>query len=338
MESVKIPIHRIENYTDAHRLGVCNVPVIKRNDYFVDDSITVDGDAPKKFIGIYDHNLIKTKHKTNRKNWIRYIAKTGHKWYPQESITELLLNRLGVIFGLKMADSCVVMIGGQLRFLSRYFLNPSKDELIHGADILAGYLNESPHYVEEVDEQKLTRDLFTFQVIESAIENLFLYQKEEIMHDLVKLIIYDALVGNNDRHFFNWGVVRSIEGRFQPCFSPIYDTARGLFWNYSEDKLKEIVEINKTTDKHIIKYCKSSRPKIGWEGEKDPNHFQLFEKIYKNEYFISSNEIKSLLLQPVLDKMLQEIRCNFLPLMSVNRVTMISKCLEYRFNKMRSLL
>lgn len=232
MESVKIPIHRIENYTDAHRLGVCNVPVIKRNDYFVDDSITVDGDAPKKFIGIYDHNLIKTKHKTNRKNWIRYIAKTGHKWYPQESITELLLNRLGVIFGLKMADSCVVMIGGQLRFLSRYFLNPSKDELIHGADILAGYLNESPHYVEEVDEQKLTRDLFTFQVIESAIENLFLYQKEEIMHDLVKLIIYDALVGNNDRHF----------------------------------------------------------------------------------------------------------RCNFLPLMSVNRVTMISKCLEYRFNKMRSLL
>lgn len=101
MESVKIPIHRIENYTDAHRLGVCNVPVIKRNDYFVDDSITVDGDAPKKFIGIYDHNLIKTKHKTNRKNWIRYIAKTGHKWYPQESITELLLNRLGVIFGFK---------------------------------------------------------------------------------------------------------------------------------------------------------------------------------------------------------------------------------------------
>lgn len=338
MEFAKIPVHKIENYTREHRLNVQRVPVVKRGNYFVDDSITVDGDAPKKFIGVYNRQLIGSKHKVNRKNWIRYIAKTGHKWYPIESITELLLNRLGIIFGLRMADSRVAMIGGQLRFLSRYFLNPEKEELIHGADILAGYLNESPHYVEEVDNQKLTRDLFTLQVIEDAVANLFLYQKDEIMHELVKLIIYDALVGNNDRHFFNWGVVRSIENRYQPRFSPVYDTARGLFWNYSESKLTDIVEINKTTDNHIKKYCKGSRPKIGWEGEKDPNHFQLFEKIYKNEYFISANEIKSLLLQSVLNQMLQEIRCNFLPLMSVNRVTMICKCLEYRFREMKKVL
>jgi hypothetical protein len=237
-----------------------------------------------------------------------------------------------------MADSRVAMIGGQLRFLSRYFLNPEKEELIHGADILAGYLNESPHYVEEVAEQKLTRDLFTLQVIEDAVSSLFLYQKDEIMHELVMLIIFDALVGNNARHFFNWGVIRSIDNSFQPYFSPVYDTARGLFGNYSESKLTDIVVINKTIDSHIRKYCKSSRPKIGWEGEKDPNHFQLFEKIYKNKYFISAYEIKSLFLQPVLDQMLQEIRCNFLPLMSVNRITMICKCLEYRFNEMRKII
>lgn len=336
--SVKIPIHRIENFTDTHLLNVRGIPIFKRNDYFVDDSVTVDGDAPKKFIGVYDHKLLGKRHKSNRKNWVRYIAKTGHKWYPIESVTELLLNKLGVIFGLQMADSQIAMVGGQLRFLSRYFLNPSHEELIHGADIIAGYLNEDPHYVEEVDEQKLTRDLFTLQVIEDAIASLFLHQKDDIMHELVKLVIFDALVGNNDRHFFNWGVIRSIENRHQPYFSPIYDTARGLFWNYSERRITEIVEINKTTDAHIKKYCTSSRPKIGWEGEKDLNHFKLFEKIYKNEYFISSNEIKSLLLQPVLDQMLQEARCNFLPLMSVNRVTMICKCLEFRFNEMRKLL
>ena len=273
---MNIPIHKIENYTSAHRLDVRGVPVIKRGDYFVDDSITVDGDAPKKFIGVYDHQMLGNKHKANRKNWIRYIAKTGQKWYPIESITELLLNRLGIIFGLQMADSRIAMIGGQLRFLSRYFLKPMKEELVHGADILAGYLNEdSPHFVEEVDKQKLTREWFTLQFVESAVSNMFLYQKEEIMRELVKLIIFDALVGNNDRHFFNWGVIRSIDGNFQPYFSPVYDTARGLFWNDSEEKLRGIVEVNKTVDSHIKKYCKSSRPKIGWENEKNLNHFQL---------------------------------------------------------------
>lgn len=132
---MKIPVHKIENYTDAHRLDVRNVPVIKRSNYFVDDTVSVDGDAPKKFIGIYNYQLLDHKHKSNRKNWIRYIAKTGHKWYPTESITELLMNRLGVIFGLTMADSQIAMIGGQLRFLSRYFLHPAQEELVHGADI-----------------------------------------------------------------------------------------------------------------------------------------------------------------------------------------------------------
>ena len=48
-----------------------------------------------------------------------------------------MLNRLGIIFGLNMAESKIAMIGGQLRFLSRYFLHTGKDELVHGAEMLA---------------------------------------------------------------------------------------------------------------------------------------------------------------------------------------------------------
>ena len=335
---MKMPVHIIENFADSHLLGVRNVPTIKRSNYFVDDTVSVDGDAPKKFIGIYDYELLGSRHKNNRKNWIRYIAKTGHKWYPVESVTELMLNRLGFIFGLSMAESRIAMIGGQLRFLSRYFLHSGKDELVHGADILAGYLNVTPQYVEEVDEQKRTRDLFTLQVIEKAVASLFFDQKEEIMHELSRLVIFDAVVGNNDRHFFNWGVVRSVESRFQPYFSPVYDTARGLFWNYSENKVRDIVEVNKTIDSHIQKYCKSSRPKIGWEGEKNPNHFQLFQQIYSNEFHVTKEEVAQLLAPEVLERMKKEVKQNFQPFISENRITLICKCFEYRFNELRKLL
>lgn len=332
------PFHKIEEFTDAYRYDVLKFPVIKRNNYFIDDSITINGDAPKKFIGIYEYQLLNSKHKANRKNWIRYIAKTGHKHYPLESITELLLNRLGTIFGLQMADARIAMIGGQLRFLSRYFLNPLKEELVHGADILAGFLNEDTSlFIEEVDKEKLTREWFTFQFVESAVSSIFLYRKDEIMKELIKLIIFDALVGNNDRHFFNWGVVRSIDGSFQPYFSPVYDTARGLFWNYSEAKLTDIVEVNKIVDSHIRKYCKSSRPKIGWENERNLNHFVLFEKIYNKNDYILKEEIRELLAPSVLEQMLVEIEQNFSALMSVNRITMICKCLKYRFKELRNI-
>lgn len=335
---MKIPIHKIENYTDAYKLYMYDIPVIKNKNYFVDDTVVVDGDAPKKFIGVYDYKLLEHKHKKKHRNWIYYIAKTGHKWYPMESITELLMNKLGIVFGLNMAESRIALIGGQLRFLSRYFLKSNREELVHGADILAGYLNESVYYVEEVDAQKMTRELFTLQVIEDAIISLFPYQKDEILHELVKLIIFDALIGNNDRHFFNWGVIRSIENRFQPSFSPIYDTARGLFWNYSENKLRNIVEREKIVDSHIRKYCSLSRPKIGWEGENNINHFQLFKQIYYNEFYITKNEIKTILKPILLGQMLMKIRQDFQCLMSSNRVIMICKCLEYRFNELRKIL
>lgn len=96
--------------------------------------------------------------------------------------------------------------------------------------------------------------------------------------------------------------------------------------------------MNKTVDRHIRKYCKDSRPKIGWEGEKNPNHFQLFERIYTNEFHIKKEEVRDLLPLAILERMITEVRQNFQPLMSVNRVTLICKCLEYRFNELRKLL
>ena len=102
--------------------------------------------------------------------------------------------------------------------------------------------------------------------------------------------------------------------------------------------MTDIVEVNKTVKNHIQKYCKDSRPKIGWEGEKNPNHFQLFEQIYTNEFHITKEEVRERLVPAVLEHMITEVRQNFRPLMSVNRVTLICKCLEYRFNELRKLL
>ena len=334
---MKIPIHNIESFSGQTNPKIRKVETIKRRNYFVENK-HVDGDAPKKFIGLYDYSKMCHKKRTNRNSWIRYIAKTGHKWYPSESITEYLLNRLGLIFGLDVAESRLALIGGQLRFLSRYFLDNSNQELVHGADIIAGYLNESTSFVEEVDAQKLTRDFFTFQLIEKAVESTFPKEKSDIMHELSKLMIFDALVGNNDRHFFNWGVIRNVIGNEFPRFSPVYDTARGLFWNYSESKLSAIAKNSRTINDVIKKYCDNSRPKIGWDGEKNINHFRLFRKITENEFYISKKEINGLFTPLLLERMLNEIHVNFGELMSNNRILLVCKCIEYRFNEIIKLL
>jgi hypothetical protein len=94
------------------------VATIKKQNFRIIEDFSIGGDAPKEFIKVYKYG--KTR-QNNAKNWIKYIAKTGHKWYPNESITEHLLNCIGIELGVFMSNSELAIISGQLRFLSEYF-------------------------------------------------------------------------------------------------------------------------------------------------------------------------------------------------------------------------
>ena len=83
---------------------------------------------------------------------------------------------------------------------SRYFLAPNSETLVHGAEIFAGYL-EDQALVESIEQANLSRDLFTLQFVERAVTKAFPKERDAILGDLVRLLLFDAMVGNNDRHF-----------------------------------------------------------------------------------------------------------------------------------------
>jgi hypothetical protein len=305
------------------------IPSIKRRDYLIIRDKSVGGDAPKEFIKLYEY---REPHNVKKRNWTPYVAKFGHKWYPNESITEHLIVRIGQVLGLKMADSKLVIINSQVRFLSRYFLN-SDEELAHGADIYEDYLSDKS-FVEEIETKQLAREFFTFQFIENAIKSKFGADSEVILNDFIKMLFFDAIVGNNDRHYYNWAVIEAKEQK--PFFSPIFDTARGLFWNDSDDKIVERTANKAQLGVYLNKYIKNSMPKTGFEGVKNPNHIALAEQLiqYKSEY-------KTLLVEIINEKNEQAIfkliDIEFSKLMTDERVFLIKECLKLRFISLRSL-
>lgn len=313
---------------------------LTKNHYVLLDE-DVGGDAPKDFIRVYAYGEGK-KNKT--KKWNKHIAKVGHKWYPLESINEHLLNRIGEVLGLNMAKSQLRIIHGQMRFLSRYFLK--KDELmVHGAQIYSTFLLENDdRFVDEIENENLSRELLTFQFTSDAIKSMFPDQFNEIMNYLVELLVFDAITGNNDRHFYNWAIITNITGKKTPKFSPIYDSARGLFWNipetvidknfYQGKKPKE--QINTTA---LDKYLNSSRPKIGWDnwnGDKEINHFQLVSKIYEH-YPLFKNTCKNLINEIHLHRILELLETEFATFYTPKRLYLMKECLKRRFEILNNL-
>ncbi len=253
------------------------LPVLRTGRFKVLDAAVV-GDAPKDFLRIYRYG---EGRRSSPRTWPAWIAKVGHKYYPNESITEHLLTRIGEQMGMNMADSQLMWFGPQLRFLSRHFLNMNRESLVHGAEIFAGYL-EDRDFVDEVEKADQSRHLFTFQFVEQALMNEFPGHWETLLVGFTRLLAFDAIVGNNDRHFYNWGVVMDVEGRREPRFSPVYDSARALYWNTPEKRLAQLAQDPSRRASHQEKYIRNCFPKTGWDGVSMPNHFDLMRAIATN--------------------------------------------------------
>ena len=75
------------------------------------------------------------------------------------------------------------MIGGQLRFLSKYFLSSQWEELVHGADIFAGFLGDR-ELVEQIEEHKNSKHTPVSEPVHKMITPV-LIRRETTERDLL---------------------------------------------------------------------------------------------------------------------------------------------------------
>lgn len=311
------------------------IATLKEKNYCVEDRL-LDGDAPKQFIRVYTYTPDSGIHRKSPKTWIPYIAKTAEKWYPHESVVEFMINRIGQVLALNMNEVELFWINGQIRFLSRYFLK-SSETLTHGAEICGEYLNDMDLAAEIANEKKTSRELFTFQFIEKAIVAKFDGQTKTLMTEIVKMIVYDGLVGNNDRHFYNWGVITNTKKlNTQPRFAPIYDSARGLLWNSSDEWIRNNLGAMSRGGKKVERYINDACPRISIEDNSEIDHFGLigYLKNYSSEYDVIIKEMSS---PENEERILEMLKKEFFPFFIVERCKLIEYIVKERFKKIRGL-
>lgn len=298
----------------------------------------MDGNAPKEFIGAYFYSKQNNFYKLNKDSWPKYIAKTAEKWYPIESVTEYIINKLGEEMGLKINESELVMCNNQIRFLSKYFLHKN-EILLHGAEICGDYLNDRDFAHNIAKNKKDARELFTFEFICESLDKVFKSHSKRLKEDLVRMLVFDCIIGNNDRHFYNWGLIVNAKKKIKkPYFAPIYDTARGLFWNNSNQQTKEFYEKWETNGSSMIKgYANRSKPRISVENKKNANHFDLIEYIIL-ERDAYKNIVRSLCTEKMERKIIKSFDSIYSQYFIKERRIIIKELLRYRFNKTKNLV
>ncbi|MEN9609458.1 MAG: hypothetical protein RLZZ628_272 [Bacteroidota bacterium] len=309
------------------------ITILKRTHYYV-VTRPIMGDAPKNFIYVYEFGHGHCR-RAKPKTWIPYIAKIGHKWYPNESITEYLMVRIGEVLNLKMAKARLAILNGQLRFLSQFFLT-QKEVLNHGAELFSNYLSD-PELIALIGIRKEEQNWFTFQFIETAMQANFGAQAADFIQDFVQLLAFDALTGNNDRHHYNWGIITATEDdAYLPRFAPIYDTARGLFWSTSDAQIQNWMQHPKQLPARIQKYAEGAKPQTGWDNQTNINHFQLMEHLAQDTRFRAI--LHQMYTPSNLQRIFQVLENEFSDLMNLQRRNLIQNYLQYRFDKLYTIM
>jgi hypothetical protein len=306
-------VKAIKYYSDYQLPWATLIPRLREYSIQTVDFLSMAGDAPKDFITDSEY---RPGHRTRNQRSESYIGKVGSKFYPNESITEQLITEIGKIYGLKIADSKLRVVDRQVRFMSKYFLNRKFEQLTHGAEIYEYSLGKENY--AQLAENKTESDFFTFEMTIEALRQLFPQTAEKIIEGFVEMLTFDCLIGHNDRHPYNWGVIVPIQKSREPRFSPVYDTARALFWNIPESRVRQML----SDDKQLEKYVNNCLAPIGCDKATNVDFFRLIGLIWEH-FEAYRNNMEKFLQHAPLKLSSEMVEKQFGTLFSVERSELI---------------
>lgn len=203
-----------------------------------------------------------------------YYWKASIARFPLEFWSEVLAFHIGTFLNVPVPitfPSTLVAdeapIAGSL---AQGITDPTTSELlVHGGDLLSGM---NPSFDRTKGEKH------SYQAVKHALDHFGL---GDLLSTLTRLFIFDALIGNSDRHQENWALVCRVDENklgLRYAVAPAFDNGSSLLREVAEDKLHLFV----TDSPRRRKYIEKGTPHLRWEeGDmyEEVTHLDLLKRI-----------------------------------------------------------
>lgn len=189
---------------------------------------------------------------------------TGEYW------AEKLASDIAAVLGIECASVDIGIYNNRIGSMSYNVLGPD-EELIEGIQYI---VNKYPNYNGDKFIDTKSGKIYSIQMIFESLKDTGLEQ------DFLKIPIFDALIGNSDRHHSNWAVVKNIQTGVVRV-SPLYDNGSSLCCLVNNDKVQHYMGSLLNFESLIYGKSKSI---IGWKDTKKPRHLELISDIAHNFY------------------------------------------------------
>ena len=176
--------------------------------------------------------------------------------------------------------------------------------------------NQYPYYDKDKLEDTYSNSKYSIQMIQNSLNGILEMDK------FYKIVIFDILIGNSDRHHSNWAILAKgtvyktpedmLDIFFNYNMCPLYDNGSSLC-AYEDNNNLEIFFKDKMKFESLVNT--KSKSAIGWENERPIRHFELLKKIKDNAYELTVQyieKIKTNINEENIDKILKEFDNNII--------------------------
>ncbi len=242
--------------------------------------------------------------KQSKKGRVYFLAKTYDKDIG-ELRSEVCASNIGRLFGfpvqktwlcnipqyksLEFKHSVGVLIQLDVRRQRETRRGRFSEDLLHGADIIS-IIDKKFASLKNLKEK---RRVYTLKVVVDSIRNYVNNHQNsnKFWDQFFELLVFDALIGGTDRHYYNWGVLEKADTGEFIRLAPAFDNGISLMWKMEEYRPQFMRDL---FTRDFPRKAESMFKKVG--GGK----YSLFEVL--NELYKIGDYKKSNIVQKVLDQ------------------------------------
>lgn len=218
--------------------------------------------------------------------FVKFPMCRDNRDYSAETWSEIIAYEVGVALGFDVLRYDFALWNDRSACISKNMITDSKEEsLVEGDSILTAFdTNYDP-------ENKSMYSQYTVDFVMNALRN---YQLAEYIPDFLKMLVFDAIIGNSDRHQSNWGFIKrnivvtykkrsifNIKGELKTridkeyAIAPIYDSGCCLGREFGEQQIVDRLKDKNRLNSYINRATAELR--IDTNPTKKSPHYELLQ-------------------------------------------------------------
>ena len=231
-----------------------------------------------------------------------------------DHVSECIAYDIAQMLEIPCAKFELGMFRGREGSMSYNIIQNSDQSLVEGIHFI---MQIYPEYNPEQFIDMATNCRYSVEMVIKAIEQFV------PIEGLMKMLMFDYLIGNSDRHQNNWAILIENDKK---KWSPLYDNSSSLCAYVSEEKIESYFGKDKNRWRSLIDTKSKSLFRCTENDEKCSTHLEILKYLKKN-YYMETKKIAEKIVTVVTEEKVCDILNSYSEELSNNKRKLILKYL-----------